>query len=216
MDIYVGVTCGQLDMRSFLNIFHLYSCPHTFFTSEWVIPTFPEINFKFFLLYLNTQYSILNTQYIILNTQYSILNTYSIFNTQYIILNKYSILTFSSSAHLKQLHRRQTELKQLTWSSYTDRLCQARQLSVMSWLVVIALCVGVVYAVPSPILGMSTSPCHIHANSSSVYSCLMFSLPTPAPLRPLEHTEHTIPEEYIVVFKDNACKKQGMCMYIEI
>ena len=30
-DIYVGVTsCGQLDMKSFLNMFHPYPCPHTF------------------------------------------------------------------------------------------------------------------------------------------------------------------------------------------
>ena len=33
-DIYVGVTCGQLDMRSLLNMFHPYHCPHTCFTSE--------------------------------------------------------------------------------------------------------------------------------------------------------------------------------------
>ena len=33
-DIYVGVTCGQLDMRSFLNMLHPYPCPHTFFISE--------------------------------------------------------------------------------------------------------------------------------------------------------------------------------------
>ena len=30
----MGVTCGQLDMRSFLNMFHPYPCPHTFFTSR--------------------------------------------------------------------------------------------------------------------------------------------------------------------------------------
>ena len=30
----MGVTCGQLDMRSFLNMFHSYPCPHTFFTSQ--------------------------------------------------------------------------------------------------------------------------------------------------------------------------------------
>ena len=33
-DIYVGVTCGQLDTRLFLNMFHPYPCPHTFFTSQ--------------------------------------------------------------------------------------------------------------------------------------------------------------------------------------
>ena len=33
-DIYVGVTCGQLAMRSLLNMFHPYPCPHTFFTSQ--------------------------------------------------------------------------------------------------------------------------------------------------------------------------------------
>ena len=44
-DIYVGVTCGQLDMRSFLNIFHPYLVPILFHWS--VIPTFSKI---FFLL----------------------------------------------------------------------------------------------------------------------------------------------------------------------
>ena len=34
-DIYVGMmTCGQLDIRSFLNVFHPNPFPHTFFTTE--------------------------------------------------------------------------------------------------------------------------------------------------------------------------------------
>ena len=46
-DIYVGVSCGQLDMRSFLNMFHPYPCPHTFSTSESSLHSL-----KFFLLCL--------------------------------------------------------------------------------------------------------------------------------------------------------------------
>ena len=42
-DIHVGVTCGQLDVRSFLNILPLF--PNFFHQS--VIPTFPEF-FPFF------------------------------------------------------------------------------------------------------------------------------------------------------------------------
>ena len=84
-------------------------------------------------------------------------------------------------------------------------------MSVMSWLVVIALCVGVVSAVPSPTLGMSTSPCrkHICINCTMHVSCFLLLSLYAAPLNPLEHTEHTIPEEYIVVFKQDACKTQG-------
>ena len=115
----------------------------------------------------------------------------------------FNILTFSSSAaHLKQLQ---------------SIMCRTRDcMSVMSWLVVIVLCVGVISAVPNPILGMSTSPSLSHACLKQLYQCLMFSPFPSAPLNPLECTEHTIPEEYIVVFKQDACKTQGVCSYIRV
>ena len=113
----------------------------------------------------------------------------------------YSVNTyiFSSSAHLKQLR--------------IYSIIVPDQPISMSVLIVVALCVGVVSAVPGPssMLGMSTSLCHMCYQQ--LYSCLMSSLLTPAPLNPLEHSEHTIPEEYIVVFKQDASETQGACVY---
>ena len=117
-----------------------------------------------------------------------------------------NILTFSSSAHdhLKQLHSIIVLSQRL---SVSDEFVGCHCL----------VCWGSLCCPQSHTWYEHQSLLQAHTHQLYLHVlCFLLSLYA-APLNPFEHTEHTIPEEYIVVFKQDACKTQGnIYAYINI